>query len=541
MGPYWKSRFKHFDSEVKRAQKQMILTRRRYPPLAVLGLFVVGLAGCAIAVPALPQDSVFRKHVILAHEDGWPIIIPEGEKGTKSFSRDESEQYNDLLKEKILGGIDAYARKLWAPQESVPAEQRAPLKLLLFVHGGLNGYNEDFKRMKEMMPEETCQDLKVTDRKYSLFVSAACTKAKSAFYPVFINWNSGLLDSIGDDLIFVRFGHRLKGWETLAGVVSMPFVLASRLAASVFLVPNSWGVSVWRQFEEGEPAPVDIAQSVLMSPVRALTTPGLKAFGTSAWEIMKSRADLLTAAHLPKSKTGVGAGLGLIRALNARIGRLDNGAGWKMNGEEGPHGPVEITLVGHSMGAIVLNRLIAAESVLSARHIVYLAPASSNYEVGLLLEPYLKRRAPKSKTDFWLFTLHNHDEQMETQWKSFIFPRGSLLVWIDNYFEPGTSAGDERSGRYRASQKYFDGKGRLTNFHLCPWPDSDKARPRKHGDMDVPATLERVLWKVDPEAFASWKTDLEALGRSVEIAEIGNCDEDEHPKPASCGHLKTGQ
>jgi len=497
----------------------------------VLGLFVVGLAGCAIAVPALPEKSVLRKHVILAHEDGWPIDIPVGEKGTTRFSRRElgPEQYKELLKG-IFQGIDAYARKLWAQQDGVSPEKRDSLRLLLFVHGGLNGYNDDLRRTADMMPgesggrdsekAESCPALAVTDPKYPLFVSAACAEAKSAFYPVFVNWNSGLPDSLVDDLIFIRFGHRLKGWKELAGYVSMPFVLASRLAASVFLVPYSWGLSVW-QFSEGKPESADIAQSVVMSPVRGLTMPGLKAFGSSAWEIMKRRADLLTAAHLPKTETGEGAALGLIRALlNGRIVPLGDRAGWEIEGEKGPHGPLEITLVGHSMGAIVLNRLIATESALPARHIVYLAPAASNYEVGLLLEPYLKRSAPKSRPDFWVFTLHNHDEHMETQLKSFILPRGSLLVWIDNYFEPVASAGDERSGRYSASQPYFNAPGRLSSFLPCQWDHTDSKRPRKHGDMDDPATLERVLWKVNPEAFARWKADLEARGLPVPIEEV---------------------
>lgn len=479
-----------------------------------------GLSACAISVPSIDQQSVLRRHYIVAHEDGWPVTDDP-----RLPRRDLSAQDYDAQLAGILAGIDRHAQRLWAR----PNHQGDPLRLLLFVHGGLNGYGADFGRMTEMLPgrgarregeeAEVCPDMLAADPGYPLFSSAGCDRAKTTYYPVFINWNSGLADSIGDDLIFIRFGRRLSGIRKAGGVISMPFVVGARIAEAVFSLPNSVWVNV-ESFWAGRPEAGDLVQGTVMTPVRLLTTPALKAFGTAGWEIMKRRAELVTAEHLPDNGKGVteGAARGLFRKLGQRVVPLGSGFGWRLEGQSAPAGPVEVTLVGHSMGAIVIDRLIATEVVPPVTRIIYLAPAASNYEIELLVEPHLRRAGPRLHT----FTLHYHDENLETQLKSFVLPRGTLLVWIDNYFEPVVAAGDQRFGRFQGYLNYYapDGRARkppVTGLEPCQWSRLDPKRPTRHGDLDAPEVVERILAQVDPAAFAEWKP---TASPSVEMAPV---------------------
>ena len=55
---------------------------------------------------------------------------------------------------------------------------------LIFVHGGLNTYNQSLSRVNEMTPQ----------------ILAA------HFYPLFVNWDSGLVSSYWEHLFLVRQG-----------------------------------------------------------------------------------------------------------------------------------------------------------------------------------------------------------------------------------------------------------------------------------------------------------------------------------------------
>ena len=506
--------------------------------LAAALVLSCGSSACAISVPSIDQQSVLRRHYIVAHEDGWPITDDP-----RLPRRDLSAQDYDAQLAGILAGIDRHAQRLWAR----PNHQGDPLRLLLFVHGGLNGYGAGFARMTEMLPgrgarregeeAEVCPDMLAADPTYPLFSSAWCGRAQTTYYPVFINWNSGLVDSIGDDLIFIRFGRRLQGPWKAGGLASMPFVLGARVAEAVFSLPNSVGSNVMR-FWAGRPEAADLVEGAVMSPIRLLTTPALKAFGTAAWEIMKRRAELVTAEHLPDNGTGIreGAARGLVRKIAERIGPRGDGFGWQLDGESTPRGPVEVTLVGHSMGAIVINRLLATEPTFPVTRIVYLAPAASNYEIELLVEPHLRRGSAAATSGttpggagggsgpsrFHTYALHSHDENLETQPKSFILPRGTLLVWIDNYFEPVVAAGHQRFGRYQGYRSYYapDGRARrarIAGHEPCQWSRLDVQRPVRHGDLDAPAIVARVLAQVDPAAFAEWKP---TVSPPVEMAPV---------------------
>jgi hypothetical protein len=427
-------------------------------------------SGCATATFTLTEkDTGLAGHYILAHEDGWPI--------SNKRKAIQFEDYAGYIKRTILAKLDQHACARW--------KEHQPLRILLFVHGGLNGYATDFDRMRGLMRG-------TEDGTPPLF-------PRTFYFPIFVNWNSALGDSILDDLVLIRFGKRLPWW---AGLPTAPFVLAGRLAASVFNTPNAWWANA-QNFREMAPGPSEWVETIAMLPIRGLTTPVVQTFGTSAWEIMKRRADLLVARHIDANPAHApeGAAHTLLEELAPRIGP---GPTWRIAPgaceiEQRPIAqvPVKVTVVGHSMGAIVLNRLLAARHDLPLEHIVYLAPASSIDEVEGLARPYLRTHPGAT---FWLFTLSRPDEARERD-PTGLLPRGTLLVWVDSFFEPITAPGQMRAGRLKSYQAYYENLPPEPRVKVYPMSGRQPNEPTAHGQFDDPPYLTRILCTVDPGAF----------------------------------------
>lgn len=170
-------------------------------------------------------------------------------------------------------------------------------------------------------------------------------------------------------------------------------------------------------------------------PTKPLTAPFIDAFGKSAWEIMLRSTDLLyhtdgdfsTAsdvakrAHMEKGYQHVQADGGLsvfMRRLQEELERNGGADAW------------DITLVGHSMGTIVLNRLIhdfgtSPSGTMPFNRIVYMAAAASVKEYEDSVFPYL---AKNPRAQFYHLTLHVRAEARD-RWEPVRYvdlpPRGS--------------------------------------------------------------------------------------------------------------------
>ena len=111
--------------------------------------------------------------------------------------------------------------------------------------------------------------------------------------------------------------------------------------------------------------------------------------------------------------------------------------------------PWEITVVGHSMGAIVLNEAIRRKPYLPIKNIVYMAAASTIRDYAISVQPYLRR---SKDTHFYNLMLHPDSEMDERGWG--IEPRGSLLVWIDDFLSKPLSIYDRTLGRFNNFLQY---------------------------------------------------------------------------------------
>ena len=108
-----------------------------------------------------------------------------------------------------------------------------------------------------------------------------------------------------------------------------------------------------------------------------------------------------------------------------------------------------ITLIGHSMGAIVINELLLRYPNLNYSDIVFMAAATSLRDVQRTLVPFMRHKM-KRKDDvrFYNLMLHPRNDARETIVYG-AFPSGSLLESIDMLFEDPPSMLDRTFGKWR--------------------------------------------------------------------------------------------
>lgn len=445
-------------------------------------LLLLTLAACATDLDPARQYS---GHYLLVHADGYPL--------DSEFHGVQNGDLKTKVEEPILAGLRRHI--------DAGGACGGTLRLLIFVHGGLNPHAKSFERMKDLLQTDPAQPLKET-----------------CYYPLFINWDSDLGSSIADDLVGLRFGRRapIVGWLT------SPVVFSARLVGSmahlpVALMHNGDHVmeSINGAREQEDPTHCILGDSLINAPRNAAslaTIPFLEGFGTPAWEIMKRRAELAVASRLadgpdqgdafvnprnwhrvtpqfaqqegsqppfaanaaPNSLATLAppANQGAVRTL-ARLLRSNMAAvegttppvwKWTAPTKERRDLTVEITIVGHSMGAFLVNHLLAVMDLddqgrprprpMPVREIVYLAPAAPLNELEDFMIPYLQSNR---QATFSIFVLNRRDETREMGWASgvLLLPRGSVLAWIDTYFQPGNTIGQGTAGRMRNLKDYY--------------------------------------------------------------------------------------
>jgi pimeloyl-ACP methyl ester carboxylesterase len=212
----------------------------------------------------------------------------------------------------------------------------------------------------------------------------------------------------------------------------------------------------------------------LTFPLKLFIAPILDTFGTSAWTNMQRRIHLLfhseeemqsssltEAAKWRRELANIPASGGLSffmkKLLDAQ--KRDNEANYMW----------EIAVVGHSMGAIVLNEMIQLYGdKLPISHIIYLAAAASIEDYEDSLFPYLDA---KKQTRFYNFMLHPIAERGEIQYEwGDLTPRGSLLTWLDTFLANPETLLHRRVGAY---DNY------LRSLHDTPACDNEQCLRRR--------------------------------------------------------------
>lgn len=158
----------------------------------------------------------------------------------------------------------------------------------------------------------------------------------------------------------------------------------------------------------------------------------------------------------------------------------------------------QLTLIGHSMGAIVLNRWLEFFPNLPYRSLVYLAAACSIKDCASTIIPCL---TANQNARFYNLMLHPRAEQSEFHVADFT-PRGSLLEWIDSYFSLPVTFDDRTAGKWenflQTTHLFYEVRSRvhIKGFGYGTHPDNDPNHPTKHGDFTNCTFWEDNFWKV---------------------------------------------
>jgi hypothetical protein len=470
---------------------------------APLSLLTCSLTLGFTEAPQQGSDIDPRGHYIVVHREGSPA----DHKGRRIDTRGE-EEYKRFVSEhvdKIRDGFDLYAKEHKGTAE--------PARLLLFVHGGLNTYQDGLQRVLDLTYQPDGRNFRL------IGLTADTEKGRSAvesrYYPVFVIWEASFSEAVCDDLFRVRAGYEYRWWA----VPTSPFILAKRFGEGVSGALSGLGsmfVDLADGFEgESEKKVENATLNIPALPVRFLATPAMQAFGSPAWEMLYRRTDFMVRRPVKATRERRGAvGILMDQLLCAPergtkcIKIANKEAVWKTEelDRNAPDGkkpvliPVEIALVGHSMGTLILDSVVQEFPLMPFKRIVYMASASSVDDVKASVIPYL-RGHPGS--EFYSFTLSRGNEAREIQGWGLV-PQGSLLIWIDSFFAGVYSPNHLRFGRRKSLDDVgFQLPPDLKNTAEIGTFKGNDGEPKKHEDFDEPDILPKILCTIDHRAFST--------------------------------------
>jgi len=450
---------------------------------------LLGLVAAAFCVscstPVITKQAMTK--IIAVDPDGNPVLYPYRDKNR--IVKPEEYTY-ELQLDRLIADIRASGRK----------------KIMIYVFGGMNFVDDSVVYSEEL--EKVIWE-------------------KSDYYPIFINWESSLLEAYMDHLFYIRRGVRSYSF----GPPLFPFFLTNDLCRSVTRLPinlafQSYGV-FYSDYENQQPDielmgkaqqmkmkwyvgkdNMPLGEQALASsiycvgfPARILTTPLLDVGGKNGWDVMRHRVRNAFERSAPYE---IGDGDDLKMALSPPDGALSLFMNRLQSLQH--HNPgYEITLIGHSMGPLILNEMVSRYGDMSFKNVVYLASATSVRETAMVMRPYLERH-PEST--FYNLCLHPSIDTNDMM-NYCVVPRGSVLEWIDLYFSDPVSRDDHTVGQWNKAMeclprrmgpvqsqvvnKAFGVRDPITNTRMLNLPE-------QHTDFSDPNIRfwEPDFWQIPP-------------------------------------------
>jgi hypothetical protein len=195
--------------------------------------------------------------------------------------------------------------------------------------------------------------------------------------------------------------------------------------------------------------------SVLFSPARIVTTPLVDMIGTPAWDVMQRRTTILFNREVPHNVEKCDIDPGAV--IHGPLYKLGNALGQASLKTRDLKSRGKLILIGHSMGAILCAELLNRFPEIHFDRIIFMAAACRVRDLTDFIWPYLARRG-NHETIFYNLTLHPQAETRESNFFR-LAPEGSLLVWIDQWFDKPDAILDRTAGRYvnlGMSGRYLD-------------------------------------------------------------------------------------
>lgn len=456
--------------------------------LPVISIILLSLAGCGTKEPLRAASNtlapVAEHHTIYINRFGdLTSNLSKNKNEECSDIKDEQPQrecekkYNDNIFENFKALNDTRVKS------GVP-----PFELTIFVHGGLNTFFSATTRSGKFSAD----------------------MLRDGQYPVFFGWDSGGPTNYLDHLSRIRKGEN----RIVGGILSSPFILLEDVARSItrfptatyksFADPLTVSTNIYhyserdydyrkrrleKRFSLHSTPPyngVGKSYATIMNPAKLLSAPFVDGLGTGAWGSMLRRADLV---------------LSRPSAFEGKIPMVDRDHGdtavtsfikkW-INQEDVKD--IKVNLIGHSMGAIVANNIVARHPNLNLKNVVYMAGAARIKDVESVIVPWM-RHTHEKRFDFYNLSLDPYREIGENAFFDFT-PRGSLLDWIDNIFGEVNSFKDRTVGSWwnivRSAEDIFP---ESKNIHLTRFPiGGDEMGPQQHGEFDEYCFWRHEFW-----------------------------------------------
>lgn len=425
-------------------------------------------SGCSTLPP--PEDDEVVGHIVSIGRDGELENIRAGEEIKLDPGNGCTGDYTRLFTS-IFDGIRTF-----------PKDEHGNINVLVYVHGGLNTKKNSLQRAQE---------------KYKLIKYAEQEKK----YPVFINWRSGPITTYAAHLTRIR-----QGEISSTAPITSPIYLFTDVANSIVTTPKAWVVqgehsldstllrndeylnrytngSTGILFTGDESDFSSLGRSIqwiVTSPIKVVTTPFVHTMARPAWDVMLRRTNtpFLKPCDFENrhkdDNASVYIGNGALSQFLFQLSKLI----------EQENLPVKITLVGHSMGAIVVNKMLNTRIDLPYENIVHMASADSMRNLFELVVPYIQHH------DVRFYSLHLHPENEDREVSAWGFtPSGSLLIWIDNMFTTPETVMDRRSGRWENMERVLDlipvNARQKMRFKIFGIKDENRYRePQEHGSFD---------------------------------------------------------
>jgi pimeloyl-ACP methyl ester carboxylesterase len=411
-----------------------------------------------------PSPALKTNYVLEVNNQGFLLDLRPGKKRHPITSR---EGLADYLRTNVFAGF-AHSRKS---------------KILLFVHGGLNdrstGMSHFWNDYEDIMRQ-------------------------SDYYPIFVVWPSGWTSTYFEHLFWVRQGIRAEtGREKTFSLLTSPFVLIADLGRAITRLPvviannsksdieiitpirerdggaavqqyqdlvrTNFQVAIGDDYSRLSDRALRDTTYWLTLPIKYVLSSFIDGFGKGAWDNMLRRTQQTYPARLdvppgtwfrPSSRTNTTNPRPPSRAYatwrtfskrEEKVAERYDAAGLPVFVEmlrryqmRNPN--LEVTLVGHSMGTIILNRVVR-DAEMQFNNIVYMGAACTIADFSTSVLPYMKKHPD---TQFYNLSLHPVAEAGE--WQAAMAdlpPRGSLLVWIDNFLQNPVTEQERTFGRWR--------------------------------------------------------------------------------------------
>jgi hypothetical protein len=422
-----------------------------------------------------------------------------------------------------------------------PAPAREPKRILVYVHGGLQPLHGSRESARSRYPRI----------------------ARDGYRPLFVNWESGPLATYWEHLFLIRSGRKRRK----LALASYPFVFLGDLLRGVANAPNSLVRRLYNYIRRpsddavnalhdglvkhfvagngaaietsiGEDSRVRKAQSgkslgwLIPRAISVVTGAFVEGPGTAAWQNMQRRTkttfrrpqefDLAERARAWGGQLPVvvdaaldspaSGGLSLLVEQLCDLTSNDVAGASGTGHEREPNPEYEITLVGHSMGAIVANEVLRQHPHLPIKNIVYMGAACSIGDCFESVLEFIDGQLEADRATFYNLCLHPEAERRERNAVDLV-PRGSLLEWIDDMFESPRAFVDRRAGKWEnvlqathMIPERLRGHVKIKAFGVGTGAKSD---PQKHGEFDNKRFWEQSYWEpvreqpVPPPASAS--------------------------------------